>query len=328
MGIRSLDERDAVSRYSRQDVLRILRLRARQISAWERAGLIEMGDTYSFQDLVKLRKLRDLRANRVSVANICASVAAMQAVSGMNNPLLEATASRRGSRVVFRHSGAMMEPIARQFVFDFDAARASERNPVANTSPNHAALESRVSTLFMQAVQLEEGGKFDEAAERYEQVLHLDPHHAPSAINLGTICYNRRAFRRAEELYRRATISDPGYALAFFDLGNVLDELERLPEAIEAYRNAIRLVPKYADAHYNLALAYERIGERRRALRHWTMYLKLDPVGPWANHARTQARKILSREKLTIVHRSPWVSRRKADARATQPVEHGPGLPA
>jgi tetratricopeptide (TPR) repeat protein len=188
-----------------------------------------------------------------------------------------------------------------------------------------------VTALFLQAVQLEESGRIDEAAEEYEQVLHLDPHHAPSSINLGTICYNRRAFRRAEELYRRATIADPGYALAFFDLGNVLDELERLPDAIEAYRSAIRLVPKYADAHYNLALAYERTGERRRALRHWTMYLKLDPVGPWANHARSQARKILSREKLTIVHRSPWVLRTRTDARAAaepQIIEHGPSLPA
>ena len=98
MGSRTLDERDAVSRYSRQDVLRILRLHAKQIAAWERAGLIETGDSYSFQDLVKLRKLRDLRANRVSVANIRASVDAMQAVSGMSNPLIEASASRRGSR--------------------------------------------------------------------------------------------------------------------------------------------------------------------------------------------------------------------------------------
>ncbi|MDQ1450947.1 MAG: hypothetical protein QOK38_813, partial [Acidobacteriaceae bacterium] len=64
MGLRPLDERGAVSRYSRQDVLRILRLRAKQITAWERAGLIETGDSYSFQDLVKLRKLRDLGANR------------------------------------------------------------------------------------------------------------------------------------------------------------------------------------------------------------------------------------------------------------------------
>ena len=217
-GLGPPDERGAVSRYSRQDVLRILRLRAKQITAWERAGLIETGDSYSFQDLVKLRKLRDLRASRVSVANIRASVDAMQAVSGMSNPLLEATASRRGSRVLFRHSGAVMEPIARQFVFDFEAPAPGELSAVPNTSANPVALEARVSSLFLQAVQLEENGQIEEAADGYERVLHLDPHHAPSAINLGTICYNHRAFRRAEELYRRATVSDPGYALAFFDL--------------------------------------------------------------------------------------------------------------
>jgi tetratricopeptide (TPR) repeat protein len=222
-----------------------------------------------------------------------------------------------------------MEPIARQFVFDFDAPAPGALTAVANTSANPVALEARVSSLFLQAVQLEESGRLEEAAEGYEHVLHLDPHHAPSSINLGTICYNCRAFRRAEELYRSATVSDPGYALAFFDLGNVLDELERLPDAIEAYRKAIRLVPKYADAHYNLALAYERTGERRRALRHWMVYLKLDPVGPWANHARAQSRKILSREKLTIVHRSPWVSRRRSEPYSPQATaDRGPGLPA
>ncbi len=174
-----------MSRYSRQDVLRILRLHAKQLMAWERAGLIETGDSYSFQDLVKLRKLRDLRANRVSVANIRASVDAMQAVSGMSNPLLEATATRRGTRVLFRHSGAVMEPIARQFVFDFDAPTPGALTAVANTSANPVALEARVSSLFLQAVQLEESGRLEEAAEGYEHVLHLDPHHAPSSINLG-----------------------------------------------------------------------------------------------------------------------------------------------
>ena len=62
---------------------------------------------------------------------------------------------------------------------------------------------------------------------------------------------------------------------------------------------------KYADAHYNLALAWERLDERRKALRHWDIYLKLDPSGPWASHAREQAKKILNREKLAIVWRGP-----------------------
>ena len=65
----------------------------------------------------------------------------------------------------------------------------------------------------------------------------------------------------------------------------------------------MRLVPGYADAHYNLALAFERQGERRRALRHWMQYVRLDPVGPWAAHAKGQTRKILAMEKLSIVSR-------------------------
>ncbi|HEV2274868.1 MAG TPA: tetratricopeptide repeat protein, partial [Acidobacteriaceae bacterium] len=133
------------------------------------------------------------------------------------------------------------------------------------------------------------------------------------------IYYNQRQFGRAEQHYRRATVSDPNYALAFFDLGNVLDELQRLPEAIEAYRRAIRLVPSYADAHYNLALAYERTGEPRRALRHWRSYIKLDPIGPWANHARGQARKILDRTGLAIVYRRA-TQRRELPLRPSNPI--------
>lgn len=302
-------ERAFVTRYCRQDVLRILHIHAKQLRAWERASLVSPSDSYSFQDLVQIRKLRDLRATRVSAKSIRASIAAMRSVSGMSNPLLEAGTLSNGSRVAYRHSGATIEPIARQFVFDFDATRSRSRvAEVLEVAENPSLREARIHMLFSEAVRLEEIARNAEAADLYEVILALDPDHAPSCINLGTIHYNQRQYLRAEQLYRHATNSDPGYALAFFDLGNVLDELQRLPEAIEAYRSAIRLVPGYADAHYNLALAHERSNERRRALCHWTAYLKLDPIGPWANHARGQARKILEREKLTIVHRSGRIS--------------------
>jgi tetratricopeptide (TPR) repeat protein len=296
------NEHITVTQYSRQDVLRILRIRLKQLSSWERSGLIGQSEVYSFQDLVQLRKLRDLRATRLSVANIRASIHAMRQVSGVANPLLESSTVRNGTRLNFRLSGAMMEPIARQFVFDFDSSQHSQLAEVSSAASHQAARESRVQGLFFEAVRMEEKGKTQEAVADYEAILALDPHHAPACINLGTIQYNQRQFIEAERLYRRATAADPNYALAFFDLGNVLDELQRLPEAIAAYCTAIRLAPHYGDAHYNVALAYERTGERRAALRHWTNYIKLDPIGPWSNHARMQARKILEREKLSIVH--------------------------
>jgi len=290
-----------VNRYSRQDVLRILRISSRQLHAWEKAGLILSSLDYGFQDLVQLRKLRDLRAMRISASSIRASVCAMKAVSGMANPLLEAGVARRGPRLVFRHLGATMDPIARQFEFDFEAG-TTRLTAVDSSSGSALQRQSQVGSLFMEAVRSEEQGQIPDAIALYEQTLRL-AEHAPAAINLGTILYNQREFLRAEQLYRRATIASPDYALAFFDLGNALDELQRLPEAIEAYRAAIQLAPGYADAHYNVALAYERSNERRRALRHWMAYARLDPVGPWANHARLQAKKILEREQLAIVWR-------------------------
>src|ERR1700744_2262965 len=119
--------RHTVTRYSRQDVMRILHLHARQLQAWERAGLVLSSEEYSFEALGQLRKLRDLQAStRISAKSIRASVDAMQRVAGMRNPLSEAGFVRRGSRLSFRHGGALMDPLTQQLAFDFDTSPARE----------------------------------------------------------------------------------------------------------------------------------------------------------------------------------------------------------
>ena len=272
---------------------------------WERAGLISPQEDYSFEALSQLRKLRDLQATtRISAKNIRTSVDAMQRVAGMRNPLSEASFVRRGSRLSFRHGGALVDPVTRQLAFDFETSPARQLRVVSACGDAAARQVAEVQNMFVRAVQLEETpATVPQAMEMYRNILNLRPGHAQALINLGTIHYNLREFSEAEQMYRAATTSDPEYALAFFDLGNVLDEMQRLSEATAAYQKAVTLVPYYADAHYNLALSYERQGQRRRALRHWLAYVRLDPVGPWANHAREQARKILNTEKLSIVTR-------------------------
>jgi tetratricopeptide (TPR) repeat protein len=294
-----------VTRYSRQDVIRILHLHARQLLAWERAGLITSTEHYSFEALSQLRKLRDLQATtRISAKSIRASVDAMQRVAGMRNPLMEASFVRRGSRLSFRHGGALMDPLTQQLAFDFDTSPARQLRVVGIGADTPARQAAELQEMFLRAVQLEENpATILQAMEIYQAILAIRPEHAPALINLGTIHYNLRKYELAEQHYRKATIADPEYALAFFDLGNVLDEMQRLTEATAAYQKAVALVPQYADAHYNLALAYERQGQRRRALRHWLAYVRLDPVGPWAKHAKEQVRKILNTEKLSIVSR-------------------------
>jgi len=295
--------------------LRILRLTPRQLSSWERAGLVTFAEHYSFADLLQIKKIGELCAKRVRPATIRQSLEAMQKqVSGMSNPLLEATAFSNGSRVAFRHKGKVVEPVTGQFIMDFanNAAAQPPESMRIDTSSKRQAIErmkeqqvdAAISELFSHGIALEEDPlRQAEAIEAYERVLDLEPDHAPAHINLGTLFYNRQEYAEAEFHYRRAVEIDSRYALAYFDLGNVLDETGRVQEAIEAYRNALHLAPTYADANYNLALAYEKIGEPRRALAHWKAYIKLDVTGPWSTHARHQIRKILAADTLKLVYR-------------------------
>ena len=255
---------------------------------------------YSFYDLIQLKKVRDLAAKKVRPAVIRQSLDAMQKqVAGMENPLLEAGVYSSGSRVVFRHKGQAVEPIAGQFVIDFAPPPVVQPVKVRAIRPEESAAD-----FFTKGISLEEDPATQEQAiAAYKKTLELDPEHAAAHINLGTLFYNRRDYGGAERHYRRAIEVDARYALAYFDLGNVLDETGRLAEAVKAYTSAITLAPTYADAHYNLALAFEKLKQPRRALRHWRAYLKLDSIGPWAIHARNQIQKILQGDKLRVVYR-------------------------
>jgi len=308
-----------VTSYRRQDVLRILAIGSRQLQAWERSGLIPKLENYSFQDLGQLRILRALREEAVPASSIRESILAMKAVAGMANPLLEARVVRTGTRLAFRHRGAMVDPIRRQLLFDFErtggaegASQAARPHPLRRSGTNTA---NSIQERFAAAVHAEEAGDKQRAIQLYEEILAIDPDYAAACINLGTVFFHLRQYGRAEELYRHATEADPAYVLAYFDLGNVLDELGRLDESIAAYRKAVKLAPRYADAHYNLALAHERTNQSRDALRHWQAYVKLENRGPWADHARGQIRKLLDREGLRIAARAKsFIPRRKGTA--------------
>src|SRR6185437_15851723 len=209
-----------VTRYCRQDVLRILHLHARQLLAWERVGLISPNEYYSFEELGRLRTLRDLQATtRISAKSIRASVDAMQRC-GMRNPLMEASAVRRGSRLAFRHGGALVDPLTQQLAFDFATTGGRQLSVVGAGGHDPARGTAEMQEMFLRAVKLEENpATIPAAIAIYEEILAVRPEHAPALINLGTIHYNLREYEAAENLYRRATVADPEYALAFFDLG-------------------------------------------------------------------------------------------------------------
>jgi len=275
------------------------------LANWERNALVTSQESYSFSDLLEIKKIRDLCENNVRPNVIRQSLDAMRKrASGVENPLLEAGASSTSKhRVAFRHEGKLLEPIAGQFLMDF-----SEREKVVTTTPvprsEPSPRDHEVNAWFARGIALEEDpNTHTEAIAAYHRVLELTPAHAAAHINLGTLYYNRQEFVLAESHYKSAIEADPRYALAYFDLGNVLDETGRVLEAVAVYKTALQLAPTYADAHYNLALAFEKLREPRKALKHWQAYIKLDTSGPWSTHARSQIKRILQADSLKLVHK-------------------------
>jgi len=290
--------------YSRTDLLRILHITQRQLANWERIGLIAFAESYSFADLLEVKKVRDLCAMSVRPTMIRQSLEAMRKqAAGVEKPLLEAGAwSTKKHRVAFRHQGKLLEPIAGQFLMDFsEREKVVASTPIPRTDPTPR--ENEAAAWFARGIALEEDPATQtEAIAAYQKVLDIEPVHAAAHINLGTLYYNRQDFALAERHYRRAIEADPRYALAYFDLGNVLDETGRVQEAVQTYKTALQLAPTYADAHYNLALAFEKMREPRKALKHWQAYIKLDTSGPWSVHARSQIKRILQADSLKLVH--------------------------
>ena len=144
-------------RYSRADLLRILRITARQLANWEKAGLVATSESYSFFDLLQIKKVRDLCAKRVRPAVIRESLAAMQKqVAGMENPLLEAGTFSSGHRITFRHEGKLLEPIAGQFVFDFSPDQKVVASGPVQVMKHEPAAPADIAEMFARGIALEE----------------------------------------------------------------------------------------------------------------------------------------------------------------------------
>ena len=285
--------------YSREEVCRLLGVSTRQLRAWEKQNLIPATETYGFSHILAVRTLIGLRASKISPARIRQALQALRhKLKEVHNPLTELKIYSQGGKIQVQFAGQKMEPVSGQLLLDFDQAeikklmsfpdRAVERN-------NAQLLKARreAEHWFEKGLELEQAGApVDDVIGAYSRASEMDPASAGALVNLGTVYFNLRDWRKAELYYRRALEADPNYALAHFNLGNLYDERGDRSKALNHYLAAIKIHPNYADAHYNLALLYQSTGQPLKAVHHWKIYLKLDPASSWAIIARRELAKL------------------------------------
>jgi len=285
-------------RYTRREVGRILGLDARCLRYWERLRLIhplaKWGERfYSFSDLVALRSIQRLTANRIPARRLRRAIGLLEEQFGASRLRIEELSLvEQGGEIVVTPPGSArpFNPIKRQWVFPFDAM------------PGEAKLRSMsgrsAEQLFETALRWEAcADTLPQAAETYRRVICLAPDWIEAYINLGVAHYQMGQLEQAREAFRTAVQLDPTNGISRYNLGCVLEETGELDEAIDHLREAARMMPAHSDVRFNLALAYEKRGERKLAREQWALYLRYAPYGPWADQARARLKQSSSHRK-------------------------------
>lgn len=121
--------------------------------------------------------------------------------------------------------------------------------------PLHSAASQRAITENNLGTALQEGGRTEEAIERYRRAITLRPGYAPAMNNLGTALRAAGRVDEAVAAYDRALTAGADRASVLVNRGNALMAQGNLAEAVASFRQAVALDPRSTHAVGALANA-------------------------------------------------------------------------
>ncbi|MBX7057213.1 MAG: tetratricopeptide repeat protein [Leptospirales bacterium] len=97
--------------------------------------------------------------------------------------------------------------------------------------------------------------------------------------NLGMALLEQNKLEEARQRLERAIQLNPRYALAHFNLGVLLQRQQQLPAAEQSYLLATRADPRAYATYYNLGVVQERQGKKEAAMHSFESFVQLAPPG-------------------------------------------------
>jgi tetratricopeptide (TPR) repeat protein len=134
-----------------------------------------------------------------------------------------------------------------------------------------------MDTALNIGIRLHRGGRLDEAATIYQQLLTGNPNHADALHLLGVLSQQRGQPRQAIQLIGRAIARKPGVACFHANLAEAHRALGQVDRAVSAAQTALKLQPEHAEAANNLGLALLDQGNTEQAIHWFREALRLRP---------------------------------------------------
>ncbi len=254
------------------------------IRRWHRRGLIVPAREvrrlpyFDFQEVSTARRLAELLAAGVSPRAIEKKLETLRRyLPDVQRPLAQLSVIIEGRQILLRQGDGLIEP-GGQLRFDFEAAQSK--------APTTKPIPSTPEQMCSLAVELEEDGQLDAAAEMYRAAMAAGGPKADICFQVAELLYRTGDAAGARERYYMAVELDENYVEARANLGCVLAEMGQGELAVAAFLGALKYHPDYADVHYQLARTLDELGQPDRAGKHWETFVELAPDNPWAEEAR------------------------------------------
>lgn len=302
--IPSADE-DVVRLYTPAMLAELLETPVRAIRRWHAQGalravrVVHRLPYFDFQEVAVGKRLAALLKAGCSLRMIDRRLAEFTRLAPqVDRPLADPAVVVEGRRLLVRRGDELAEP-GGQLLIDFDAPAAdaldAESTPsvvamfssgAAEPSPANEGLADQLLRLQGEALDWEDAGQLDRAAEAYRALLMAGGPKAEIHFALADVLYRAGDLSAARERYYAALELDEEYVEARTSLGCVLAETGELELAAATFQGALAYHPDFADAHFHLAGALERLDRPEEAALHFRSFLKLAPESPWAAAAR------------------------------------------
>jgi tetratricopeptide (TPR) repeat protein len=104
--------------------------------------------------------------------------------------------------------------------------------------------------------------RYEEAGQRYSEVLQQEPNNVTMLCNLASAQVELGQISEAEKNVRRACELDPNDYFALYLLGRIRFRQEKLDESLDALSRSVKANPEYADAQNYLGIVLSEKGLR------------------------------------------------------------------
>jgi tetratricopeptide (TPR) repeat protein len=141
--------------------------------------------------------------------------------------------------------------LALTVILIFAGRSAAQQSAPARTNPRPA---SKVPSPFLDAETLLRQGSVEEAKQKIEEQLKLNPSSVEGYNLLGIVYSAEKDYDNALETFQHALTLDPRSTRTHNNLGNVYVAQEKFNPAEKEFGEVLRLDPNNRDANYNLGL--------------------------------------------------------------------------